>query len=60
MARKVCKKCKLFVEKDKCPICGGNQFNDAWKGRITILKFDKSEIAGKIGITANGEYVIKI
>lgn len=60
MARKVCKKCKLFVEKDKCPICGGNQFNDTWKGRITILKFDKSDVAGKMGITANGEYVIKI
>lgn len=60
MARKVCKKCKLFVEKDKCPICGGNQFNDTWKGRIIILKFDKSEVAGNLGITANGEYVIKI
>ncbi|MBI4159461.1 DNA-directed RNA polymerase subunit E'' [Candidatus Woesearchaeota archaeon] len=60
MARKVCKKCKIFVEKDKCSICGGNQFNDSWKGRITILNFEKSEIAGKMGITVNGEYVLKI
>lgn len=60
MARRVCRKCKVFVEKDKCPICGENQFADNWKGRITILNHEKSEIANKMGIKINGEYVIKI
>ena len=59
MARKVCRKCKIFVEKDKCSICGDNQFADNWKGRITILDVEKSEIAPKMGIKVNGEYVIK-
>ncbi|MFH1209443.1 MAG: transcription elongation factor subunit Spt4 [archaeon] len=58
--RKVCKKCKIFVEKDICPICKGNQFNDNWKGRIIILNNEKSEIAKKIEIKHNGEYAIKI
>ncbi len=48
------------MEKDKCPICGENQFADNWKGRITILNHEKSEIANKMGIKINGEYVIKI
>jgi len=48
MSRKVCRKCKIFAEKDKCPICGDNQFADSWKGRITILNAEKSEIANKM------------
>ena len=59
MARKVCKHCRLFVEKDTCPVCKDNQFLDAWKGRLFVLDFSKSEIAKKLEIKANGEYAIK-
>jgi len=58
--KKVCKKCKIFVEKDTCPICKGNQFADNWKGKVIILDFQKSEIAKKLDIKYNGEYAIKI
>ncbi|MEK6907367.1 MAG: transcription elongation factor subunit Spt4 [Nanoarchaeota archaeon] len=59
MAKKVCKKCKMFVEKDVCPNCQGNQFTNTWKGRITILNAEKSEIAKKLEIKKDGEYAIK-
>lgn len=60
MSRKVCKKCKLFVKGDVCPLCKGNNFSENWKGRIFISDPEKSEIAKKLGITAKGEYTIKV
>ena len=60
MPKKACKSCKIFVEKEVCPICKGNQFSDNWKGRIFILDFERSEIAKKLNIKANGEYAIKL
>jgi len=59
MVKKACKNCKILVEKDVCPICKGTQFNDSWKGRLFILDFNKSEIAKKLEIKANGEFAIK-
>ena len=58
--RKVCKKCKLFVEGNECPICHGNQFSTNWQGRIYIVDPNKSAIAKKIGIKVKGEYAIKV
>ncbi|MEK6835736.1 MAG: transcription elongation factor subunit Spt4 [Nanoarchaeota archaeon] len=59
MVKKVCKKCKIFVEKDTCPICNDKQFTTTWKGRIVILDVNKSEIAKKLEIKKDGEYAIK-
>lgn len=58
--KKVCKKCKIFVDGPECPICKGNQFSTNWQGRITILDPEKSAIAKKIGIKHKGEYAIKV
>ncbi len=60
MKKKVCKKCKLFVEGSECPICKGNQFSPNWQGRLNILDANKSIIADKIGIKSKGEYAIKV
>ncbi len=60
MAKKVCRKCKLFVEGPTCPLCKGSQFTDNWKGRVTIIDPNKSEIAKNIGLAVKGEYAIKI
>lgn len=59
MTRKVCKKCKIFVKGNECPICHGNQFSENWQGRINVLDANKSDIAKKVSITQKGEYVIK-
>lgn len=60
MTKKVCKKCKLFVEGKECPICKGTSFSDNWKGKLIIIDPVKSEIAQKIGINTKGEYAIKV
>lgn len=57
--KKVCKKCKIFVSEDKCPICGNSEFTDTWKGRVIVLNPQQSEIAKKIGVTKEGVYAIK-
>ena len=59
MAKKVCRKCKIFVEGSECSICKGSDFTDNWKGRIYIVDANKSEIANKIGVKQKGEYAIK-
>ena len=60
MKKKVCKKCKLFVDGDECPLCKGNQFSTNWQGRLFIIDANKSVIAQNIGIKAKGEYAIKV
>jgi len=45
--KKVCKKCKLFVDGSECPICKGNKFTQNWQGRLFILDPNKSHIAKK-------------
>ncbi|MDD5331934.1 MAG: DNA-directed RNA polymerase subunit E'' [Candidatus Nanoarchaeia archaeon] len=58
--KKVCRKCKIFVMGDKCPICHNNDFTDNWQGKISIVDPSKSFIAKKINITVKGDYAIKI
>jgi len=58
-AKKVCKKCKVFVEGETCPNCNGNQFNETWKGRILVFKPEESELAKKMNISKKGVYAIK-
>ena len=59
MKKKVCKKCKMFVEGNQCPVCNTGQFTLSWQGRLHILDAEKSFIAKKIGIKVKGEYAIK-
>ena len=59
MKKKVCKKCKLFVEGNICPVCKGNQFSVNWQGKLYIVDANKSMIANKLDIKVKGEYAIK-
>ncbi len=58
--KKACKRCKLFVEGDTCPVCLTTSFSTSWQGRLFITNPEKSIIAQKINITAKGEYAIKV
>ena len=60
MAKKVCKKCKVFVEGANCPICNGTDLTETWKGKVIILNNENSVIAKKMNIKKNGTYAIKI
>ena len=60
MAKKVCKRCKIFVDESECPLCKGKQFSTNWQGRLFIANPSKSFIAKQIGLDAKGEYAIKV
>ena len=57
---KVCKKDKLFVEGDLCPICKKDSFTSSWQGRIAFIDPKSSRIAKEMDIDYPGEYAIKI
>ncbi len=60
MKKKACKKCKIFVEGNVCPICKSDHFSVSWQGRLHILDANKSFIAQKTSVTVKGEYAIKV
>lgn len=60
MKKKVCKKCKIFVEGEVCPVCKKNTFSTNWQGRIYFLDPARSTVANKIGVDTKGEYAIKV
>jgi len=57
--KKVCKKCRVFVEGTKCPICGESQLSETWKGRVYLADPEKSIIAKKLKIEKSGVFAIK-
>jgi DNA-directed RNA polymerase subunit E" len=56
---KACKQCSMVNEVDTCPNCGG-QMSKEWQGYVIILDYTKSEIAKKMGITANGKFALRV
>ena len=59
-SKKVCRNCRLFVEKGECPICKGNDFSMTWAGIVEVLDPENSEVAKKMGITVPGKYAVKV
>jgi len=59
MKKKLCKRCKLFFEDDKCPRCHSIDLATSIQGKINILDANKSEVAKKAGYAEDGEYAIK-
>ena len=60
MKKKACKRCKIFVDDNICPICKKDSFTNNWQGRIHFLDVEKSVIAQEIGAEKTGEYAIKV
>ncbi|MCK9322689.1 MAG: transcription elongation factor subunit Spt4 [Candidatus Methanomethylophilaceae archaeon] len=56
---RACKGCNFITEDDTCPRCGA-QTSKEWQGFIAVIDFEKSEIAQRMGITANGRYALKV
>lgn len=57
--QKICKKCNLIYEGEKCPECGSTEYSEEAKGRIIILDPENSEIAKNLKISKKGTYSIK-
>lgn len=56
---KACKDCSFISDEDKCPRCGGETSRE-WQGYLVIIDYTKSDIARKMGITANGRYALRV
>lgn len=58
---KACKNCRVIIAQGEvCPMCGSSQLTTKWSGYIVIMNAEKSELAKKMGITANGTYALSI
>ncbi len=56
-----CKNCRLIiVQGSVCPICGSTALTTKWSGYVVVLNAEKSEIAKKLEIKANGTYALNI
>lgn len=60
MKKKACKKCRLIVEGEHCPVCNGTDFSVNIKGRAYIIDVKNSQIAKKMGCTIKGEHAVKL
>ncbi len=60
MKKKACKKCKIIVKGDKCPICNGTNFTTNIKGRVYIIDPMKSKVAEMLEVKVKGEYALRI
>ncbi|OIO27437.1 hypothetical protein COX86_01760 [Candidatus Micrarchaeota archaeon CG_4_10_14_0_2_um_filter_60_11] len=61
MNEKACKKCRLVLSGDACPVCGPEaSLTREWEGYILLINTEGSEIAPAIGAAAPGKYALKI
>mgnify|MGYP000706930612 CR=1 FL=1 len=58
--KKACKKCKLFVEGNECPICKSSNFTTSWQGRLYVSDVEGSMISQEVNVKVKGEYAIKV
>jgi DNA-directed RNA polymerase subunit E" len=56
---RACRKCAYVTEEDTCPRCG-EATSKEWQGYVIILDHQKSEIAKKLNINANGKYALRV
>jgi DNA-directed RNA polymerase subunit E" len=58
---KACKNCKVIIAQGEvCPMCGSSDLVSKWNGYVVILNAEKSELAKKLGIAANGTYALNV
>lgn len=60
MTGKACKKCRLIVEGDVCPVCKESDLTGSWKGMTIIFDPEKSEVAKKLDIKVPGKYALRL
>ena len=56
---RACKSCYRITDTDKCPYCGAETSRE-WQGFVIINDYEKSEIAAKMNIKANGKYALRV
>ncbi len=59
MAKKACRACKRIVAGNICPVCKAADLTTNFQGIVAVFDVN-SEIAKKLGITAPGNYAVKV
>ncbi|MEK6908826.1 MAG: transcription elongation factor subunit Spt4 [Nanoarchaeota archaeon] len=57
---KACKNCKMIYEGSSCPSCQHTESVDSFKGKITIIDPENSEIAKNLGIKGKGVFALRL
>ncbi|MBM3233454.1 DNA-directed RNA polymerase subunit E'' [Candidatus Pacearchaeota archaeon] len=61
MALKVCKNCKKILEgTNKCPECDSEEIGESFKGKISVLNPEQSEVAKNLKLSKKGLYALRI
>lgn len=59
VALRACRKCYRITEAEVCPHCNEPTSRE-WQGYVIIHDYEKSEIAAKMCIKANGKYALRV
>ena len=54
-----CKNCSAVTEEDTCPLCQNPTSKD-WNGYIVVVDHNRSELAKKMGLNANGKFALRV
>ena len=57
---KACKHCKMVYEGTSCPNCQSTDSVDGFKGKISVLNPEQSEIAQHVGIKGKGVFALRL
>ena len=60
MTDKACKNCKFISNGPVCPNCKSTNLSDDWSGLVVIMDPPSSEVAKRMGITAQGRYALRV
>ena len=57
---KACKHCKMIYEGNSCPNCQSTDSVDGFKGKISVVNSEQSEIAQHLGIKGKGVFALRL
>ncbi|MEK6898698.1 MAG: transcription elongation factor subunit Spt4 [Nanoarchaeota archaeon] len=59
MPQKACRQCRAIYEGRECPSCGSKESIESFKGKISVINPEASELAGKLKLTKPGLYAMR-
>ena len=57
---KACKNCRMIYEGVCCPNCQHTDGSDSFKGKVTVINPENSEIAKNLGIKGKGVFAVRL
>ncbi len=57
---KACKHCKTIYEGTSCPNCQSTESTDSFKGKVTVIDPENSEVAKNAGIKGKGVFALRL